>query len=85
MRTTVTLEADVEALLKNAMREQGLSFKEALNRAVRSGLGGSSAYRRFETPTFSLGVDPQVSLDKALCLAAELEDDDSARKLAARK
>ena len=34
MRTTITLEPDVEALLKRTMRERGLTFKEAVNDAV---------------------------------------------------
>jgi hypothetical protein len=38
MRTTVTLDADVQALLKRAMREQDRSFKATLNDAVRAGL-----------------------------------------------
>ncbi|MGH8228678.1 MAG: antitoxin [Steroidobacteraceae bacterium] len=38
MRTTVTLDADVEALLRDAMHHRRQSFKEALNQAVRSGL-----------------------------------------------
>ena len=39
MRTTVTLDADVEQRLKEAMRQQGKGFKEALNDALRRGLG----------------------------------------------
>jgi len=29
MRTTVTLDPDVERLIRNAMKERGISFKEA--------------------------------------------------------
>ena len=35
VRTTVTLDADVERLLRNAAHEQGKSFKIVLNNAVR--------------------------------------------------
>ena len=38
MRTTVTLDGDVEAVLRVAMRERHLSFKEAVNNALRAGL-----------------------------------------------
>jgi len=38
MRTTVTLDADVAAKLKQTARERGISFKEALNSNVRRGL-----------------------------------------------
>ncbi len=37
-RTTVTLDADVEQLLNEAMQAHRLSFKEALNQAIRNGL-----------------------------------------------
>ncbi|MBC7680260.1 MAG: ribbon-helix-helix protein, CopG family, partial [Pseudorhodobacter sp.] len=38
MRTTVTLDEDVAAALQQLARERGLTFKEALNSSVRSGL-----------------------------------------------
>ena len=37
MRTTVTLDPDVEALVKAAMAEQHLTFKDAVNQAIRAG------------------------------------------------
>ncbi len=40
MRTTVTLEKDVERILHEAMHRSRKSFKETLNAAVRAGLGG---------------------------------------------
>ena len=43
MRTTVTLDADVEQLLRDAMQQRRQSFKEALNQAIRSGLSNASA------------------------------------------
>ena len=42
MRTTVTLDPDVERLVKDAVRKTGKSFKEVLNRAVRTGLIGQT-------------------------------------------
>lgn len=86
MRTTVTLDADVEALLQKRMRERRISFKEALNQAVRSGLAAQpSPARQFRTPTFRMGFEPAVPFDKALRLAAELEDEELIRKLASHK
>ena len=38
MRTTVTLDADTERLLRSSMRERNVGFKTALNDAVRRGL-----------------------------------------------
>jgi len=85
MRTTVTLDPDVVALLDKVMSERRLSFKEALNDAIRRGLAPTHATSGFRTPTFRLGLDPGVPLEKALRLAGELEDDELARRLAARK
>lgn len=85
MRTTVTLDPDVEALLHKAMRERQLTFKEALNQAVRSGLAAQAPAVEFRTPTFPMGFEPTIPLDKALRLAAELEDEELIRKLATRK
>ena len=74
MRTTITLEPDVEALLKKAMRERGLTFKDAVNQAVRAGLTKPvENVPPFKQRTFHMGV-PKVDLTKALALADELDD-----------
>jgi hypothetical protein len=86
MRTTVTLDPDVAAKLKQTARERDISFKEALNSSVRRGLEGSgTASRPYRVPTRRLGVRPGVNLDKALQLASELEDAETMRKLQLRK
>ncbi len=79
MRTTVTLDPDTEALLKRRMRERGLSFKQAVNDAIRAGLSPTGPRPRFRTPTADLGL-PTVNLDRALAVAAELEDEETVRK-----
>ncbi len=85
MRTTVTLDPDVAAKLKQTARERGISFKEALNASVRSGLAGGVAPRPYRVPTRRLGARPGVDLDRALSLAAGLEDAETVRKLSLRK
>lgn len=55
MRTTVTLDADTERLLRSAMRERNLSFKAALNDAVRRGLRPVAAESE---PRFHVGAKP---------------------------
>lgn len=84
MRTTVTLDPDVEALVKRSMRERGLSFKEAVNEAIRSGLIEPTERRPFRTQTYSMGA-ARMPVDKALQLAGELEDEELIRRLDARK
>ncbi len=77
MRTTVTLDDDVAALLRKRMRERGHTFKQALNEALRDGLlrdDVADADRSYATPTFDLG-GARIDLDRALRLAASLEDD----------
>jgi ribbon-helix-helix CopG family protein len=86
MRTTVTLDADVAAKLKAVARARGISFKQALNQAVRAGLGGPRrSGRRFAQPTQPMGLRPGFDLDKALKLASALEDEEIARKIEVRK
>jgi hypothetical protein len=69
------------------MKERGATFKEVLNEAIRTGLRQKTARRvkRVKMPTFKMGFHPEVRLDKALALAATLEDEEIARKLSLRK
>ncbi len=87
MRTTVTLDSDVEAAVRKLMRERGIGFKAAVNEAIRRGLApaGPPESDRRPTPTFRMGWAPEVNLDKALALAARLEDEALAHKLSLRK
>ena len=63
------------------MRERQLSFKEAVNEAIRAGLGPARpGGAQFTTPR-DLGP-ARVDLTNALRLAGELEDDALARRLA---
>jgi hypothetical protein len=59
MRTTVTLDPEVEALLRTSMRKRGLSFKQASNEAIRAGLTTAlrKPARRFVQKTYSLGAE----------------------------
>jgi hypothetical protein len=84
MRTTITLEPDVDALVRRMMRERGLSFKDAVNEAIRAGVRPRGSRPRFHTRTFDMG-EPAIPLDKALRLAGDLEDEELLRKLALRK
>jgi hypothetical protein len=78
MRTTVTLDKDVERLLREAMHRSRTGFKQALNAAIRAGLGQKSA--RAAGPPFVLKARPlglRAGLDPAGFnkLADELEVD----------
>ena len=86
MRTTVTLDEDVTSKLQQTARERGVSFKVAINDAVRAGLAANtSAAKSFHVQARPLGVRSGVDLGKALSLAGELEDAEILRKLDLRK
>lgn len=76
MRTTITLDADVVALVRKRMRERDVTFKDAVNDALREGLlakGANEAPRAYRTPSFDLG-GARVDVTHALRLAASLDD-----------
>ena len=79
MRTTVTLDDDVVAHLRRLMAQRGISFNVALNDAVRAGAVDAPAPSKFVTRTADLGVPP-MNMDRALQLAAELEDEELIRR-----
>jgi hypothetical protein len=82
MRTTITLDEDSRLLVERAMRERGLSFKDAVNDAIRAGLG---THRPAASPDSTTPRDlgsPRVDLTQALQIAAQLEDDAQSRGLA---
>ncbi len=79
MRTTVTLDDDTLVVIRRLMRERHISFKQALNDAIRQGAQGRPTPAAFETHTADLGV-PSVNLDRALQIAGELEDEELIRR-----
>jgi len=84
VRTTVTLDEDTSRLLQEHMRRRGITFKQALNDALRAGLTATPQQQAFVVRAVAMG-SPRVDLDKALALAADLEDDELIRKMALRK
>lgn len=88
MRTTLSLEDDLAAALKERAHRSGRPFKDVVNATLRAGLAAQPARkpRRYRLRPSSLGgVMPGVDLDRALRLADSLEDDAIAHKLELRK
>jgi hypothetical protein len=86
MRTTITLDPDVEKLLRDVIRERDLTFKEAVNEAIRAGLKTKPvAKQRYRQKSFSMGAEKLFPWEKALQIAASLEDEELVRKMALRK
>lgn len=70
----MTLDADTELLVRQRMDADGVSFKRALNDAIRDGARDRPRVDVFHTPVFDLG-EPAHDLTHALRVAADLEDD----------
>ncbi len=87
MRTTVSLDPDTERLIRDAMQKRGVSFKAALNDAIRAGLAPAKRSRapKFTQKTFSMGAEQYFRWDKALAFAEAMEDEEILRKLSLRK
>ena len=66
------------------MHERGVSFKDAINEAIRAGLSSGSPHRRYRLEARHLG-HAAVPLTRALQLAAELEDEEIVREMALGK
>lgn len=68
MRTTLSLDDDVTAMLKSATKAQKKPLKQVVNEALRAGLDRQRRPRgrtvRFRTPTVNLGK----------CLIGDLDD-----------
>ena len=73
----MTLDPDTEQLVRRLMEERGVSFKQALNDAIRAGAPARTR-ERFRTDVQSLG-SARVNLDRALQIASDLDDEDQLR------
>lgn len=100
-RTTVTLDPDVEQLLRDAMQRRRQSFKEALNQAIRHGL--TNRQRRAQEPPFVVhahatggmrpGIDPlrlnqfadDLEIEAVVASSLRLAESDRASKRSTRK
>jgi hypothetical protein len=81
MRTTLTLDDDVAALLEQLREDRGYRFKEAVNLALREGLLRLRKPRQlrgepYRTPVVSLGRPRLPSLDNITGVLAVAEGDD---------
>jgi predicted transcriptional regulator len=88
MRTTIRIDDELLGKLKEEARKQNLSLTRILDRTLRAGMHASRnprpSRRRYREQTYRMGV-PAVALDKALSLAAALEDKEIIRKMMLRK
>jgi hypothetical protein len=83
VRTTVTLDADIAAKIKELAHRRRASFKATLNEVLRRGLAGErrpSASPRFVVEPHAGGFRPGLDLDKLNQLEGQLEAEDFARR-----
>ena len=88
MRSTVRIDDDLMVELRTQARAEGVSLARMLNRTLRAGLASPRERAKKRTPfkqnTLPMG-EPRVGIDKALALAAALEDEEIARKVSQRR
>lgn len=75
MRTTLTLDEDVAAKLREEMRRSGLSFKELVNNLLRRAMAPPAATPPvpFKVEARNLGLRPGLSYDNVWELIEETE------------
>jgi hypothetical protein len=80
MRTTLSLDDDVAALLERLQKEKKASLKQVVNEALRQGLQKMRAPVRpskpYRTPSVSLGRCLQASVDDVAEVLAVAEGED---------
>jgi len=68
VRTTITLDDDVAALLKKVVRKSGEPFKQVVNRYLRLGLTAPKQppRRPFKVTPINLGLPPYTKVEEML-------------------
>ena len=88
MRDKVHIDNDLMAELRSRAQAGKTSMTYTLNRVIRAGLAVSSGpcegHERYEEVPVRMGR-PKVKINKALTLAAHLEDEEVIRKMASRQ
>ena len=85
MRTTLTIDSDVEQLLQREMRRTNRSMKAVVNDALRVGLGIRGKPPRvpcFKVEPHAFGFKPGIDTDRLNQLVDEMEADEVAQTLA---
>ncbi|MDE0059487.1 MAG: hypothetical protein OXI22_19425 [Defluviicoccus sp.] len=84
MRTTLTIDPDVEQLLRSEMRRSGHGMKAVVNDALRAGLGAAGKPRAappYRVEPHPLGLRPGTDADRLNQMAGEIEAGRRVRKL----
>jgi hypothetical protein len=85
MRTTINIDDDVLEKLRAEAKRARVPLRAILNPILRLGLERARPQERrprYRCKTYSMGFPPTPNLDKALQLAALLEDEETIHELA---
>lgn len=88
VRTTLTLDPDVARLLENEVHRRRVPFKQVVNDALRSALGGKGtvkAARPFRVRAHRTELRPGLDAAGFNALADELEDDAIIARISRRR
>ena len=88
MRTTLTIDDYLMRELKELAHRSGQPLKKVVNDTLRAGLEQRRRHRPskpYRCKSYSMGFPPRMNLDKALEIAAVLEDEEIARNLTLKK
>jgi hypothetical protein len=88
MRTTLVIDDYLMQEIKEKAHRTGQPLKKLVNEALRLGLAELEQpcpKKPYRAKTYSMGYPPRGNLDKALEIAADLGDEEVARKLRLRK
>jgi len=80
VRTTITIDADTEALLRHEVERTGLSFKVVLNQAIKRALGRRASGVQLQ-PLFSAPFPPELAQQSFNRLAADWDDEATVREM----
>ncbi len=86
MRTTITLDDDVAATVREEMRSgDGKTFKEAVNELIRLGRYHKTEIQKqprkpFKVKAMNMGVFPHLNYDRTSDLLAMIDDEEYMRK-----
>jgi hypothetical protein len=83
MRTTITIDPDTEALLKEETARSGQSFKVVLNQSIRRALGHRARPAVALQPLFTAAFPPALLETSMNRLADALDDEETLRELQA--
>jgi len=79
VRTTLTIDDDVEALLKQRLRLSGEPLKQAVNKYLRLGMEAEAkapARKPFKIKPFRFGLPKEFEIDSTSELLEKLEGPD---------